>query len=172
MDPAIRLTQPTEGGDRGGDRVGPLVFVPHGATTGRSPHHVDAEPFDGCAIVVCEGGFVAAERQTGGIPAVETQQGAANPVCFQEQRLVEGHVPGPRTPDWVDGDLPIRLSRNPPPAGRYTRDCGRQTTRRCGSPAATPCGRGAPRRGMRRAPASRGGAPCPPADRRDSAARC
>src|SRR5439155_2201991 len=140
--------------------------------TGRSAHDVDSETLDLGAVVAGEGGLVAAEGQAGGIPAVQAQEGVAGPVCVQEQRLVDGHVDGARTPDRVDGEMPVRLLRRPPPAGRCTPGCGLRTRRRSGSPAAIPCGPGSPPREMRRAPASTAGPTCPPAGPRDSAARC
>src|SRR2546425_4954188 len=60
MDGVVRVTQGAERRQRGGHRVGHLVLVPHGATTRRSPHHVEPTPRD-LRVIVAGRRLVAAQ---------------------------------------------------------------------------------------------------------------
>src|SRR5207247_277111 len=94
VDGAVGGTQGAEPIHGRGDGVGDFVLVPHRAPAGGPPHDVYSELCDPGAIVVARG-FVAAEGEAGGIPAVEPECGGSQPVGVVEQGLVEGHVDPP-----------------------------------------------------------------------------
>src|SRR5207248_11323304 len=55
----------------------PILLVPHGATAGRTTHHVEPQARDGGAVVARGGGLMAAEGEARRGPPVQPQEGAA-----------------------------------------------------------------------------------------------
>src|SRR5256885_9036396 len=105
MDRVVRSAQATERRDRGGDRVGQLVLVPHRGTARRPPHDAYAATRDGGAVIAARG-LVATEREARRVEPVEPQERLAHPVGALQERHVDGHVLGARAPLRLEQQLP------------------------------------------------------------------
>src|SRR5437773_138618 len=156
VDGVVRVTYRADRRYGRGYRVGHLVLVPHGATTCRSPHHVEPTPRD-LRVIVAGRRLVAAQRQTRRVEAVEPQEAQARAVGAVEQRRVDRHVFGAGAARSVEGELAgacrlnQRRAHTPPSAGTRTPGSDRRTRRPRGSPTATPCATASTPRGRRRA---------------------
>src|SRR2546429_1243670 len=117
VDRLVRSAQAAERRDRGCDRVGQLVLVPHRGTARRPPHDVDAATRDGGAVIAACG-LVATEREARRVEPVEPQERLAHPLGALQEGHVDGHVLGARPPPRLEQQLPRR--RGPARGGGAT----------------------------------------------------
>src|SRR5205823_10777253 len=110
MDRVVRSAQAAERRDRGGDRVGQLVLVPHGAPARGPPHDTPATTRDRSAVKAARG-LVATEREARRVEPVEPQELLAPPVGALQEGHVEGHVLGARAPPRLEQQLPRQGGR-------------------------------------------------------------
>src|SRR5256884_18316 len=119
VDRLVRSAQAAERRDRGCDRVGQLVLVPHRGTARWPPHDVDAATRHGGAVIAACG-LVATEREARRVEPVEPQERLAHPVGPLQEGHVDGHVLGARAPPRLEQQLPPnggRAPRGAAPAG-------------------------------------------------------